>query len=123
MGGSTSLGNSFGLGGSLFSLAIAVFYIYVMWKVFVKAGYPGIAAIIPIYNIYIIFKMAKYSGWMMLLLFIPVVNLIVMILVYVRLSAGFGKDVLFAIGLFFLSFIFLPILAFGDADYSASRIN
>ncbi|MFY7972737.1 MAG: DUF5684 domain-containing protein [Flavobacteriales bacterium] len=34
-----------------------------------------------------------------------------------RLSKAFGKGIGFTLGLLFLSFIFLPILAFGDAQY------
>ena len=37
-------------------LAIAVLVIAGIWKVFVKAGHPGWAAIIPIYNLYILLK-------------------------------------------------------------------
>ena len=37
-------------------IALAIFQIAAMWKVFTKAGQPGWAAIIPIYNIYIMTK-------------------------------------------------------------------
>ena len=33
------------------------------------------------------------------------------------LSKSFGKDVGFTLGMIFLSFIFYPILGFGDAEY------
>jgi hypothetical protein len=33
------------------------------------------------------------------------------------LAKAFGKDTGFGFGLLFLSFIFLPILALGDAEY------
>jgi len=107
----------------LIYLAVMIFYIYATWKLFEKAGYPGVGAIIPIFNLYILFKMANYSGWMIFLLFIPVVNMIIVFLVYLRISKGFGKGIVFALGFIFLSPIFLPILALGDADYDVSRIE
>jgi len=58
------------------SLAAAVLLIAAQWKVFVKAGQPGWACIIPIYNIYIMTKIAGKPGIWTLLCFIPVVNII-----------------------------------------------
>jgi Family of unknown function (DUF5684) len=49
--------------------------------------------------------------------FIPFVNFVFMILLYVELAKSFGKGGGFAVGLLFLGFIFLPILAFGSAQY------
>jgi hypothetical protein len=42
----------------LIYLAILVLVIASMWKVFVKAGQPGWAAIVPIYNVVVILQMA-----------------------------------------------------------------
>lgn len=52
------------------SIAIAVFTILCMWKVFNKAGEGGWKILIPIYNVYIQFKIAnaKKRFWMCLLL-------------------------------------------------------
>lgn len=101
----------------LFQLAILVFFIVVMWKIFTKAGQPGWAAIIPIYNVYIMLKIAGKPGWWLLLFLIPIVNLVIGIMVVVALAQSFGKGVGFAIGMILLSFIFYPILAFGSAQY------
>jgi hypothetical protein len=38
-------------------------------------------------------------------------------MVYHNLSLSFGKDGGFTAGIIFLGFIFIPILAFGDAKY------
>ena len=43
-------------------LAIVVFIIAAMWRVFEKAGQPGWAAIIPIYNLYIMLKIGRKPG-------------------------------------------------------------
>ena len=97
--------------------AVMVFMIMSMWKLFVKAGQPGWAALIPIYNAYILFKMADKPGWWLLLLLIPFVNIVIIFIVWHEISKAFGKDVGFTLGLVFLGIIFLPILAFGSATY------
>lgn len=98
-------------------VAVIVFYIVSMWRVFEKAGQPGWAAIIPFYNIYILLKVAGQPGWWLILYFIPLVNIVIEIIVQVGVATKFGKGGGFAVGLIFLPFIFYPILAFGDARY------
>lgn len=87
------------------------------WVVFTKAGQPGWAAIIPIYNLYVLLKIAGRPGWWLLLFFIPLVSIIVSLLLALDVAKAFGRGAGFGIGLFFLSFIFYPILAFGDSVY------
>lgn len=99
------------------SLAVTIFLIVCIWKIFVKAGRPGWASIIPFYNTYVLFDIAWGNGLLFLLMFIPVANVVVMILVYIKLAKAFGKGGGFAAGLIFLSPIFTAILAFGDAQY------
>lgn len=101
----------------LFSLAFTVVVLVGMWKVFVKAGKPGWACIVPFYNTYCLFDMTFGNGWLFLLTFVPCVNFVMMILVYVKLAKAFGKGGGFAVGLIFLPFIFFPMLGFGDAQY------
>jgi len=105
----------------LFCLAIVVFYIICLWKVFEKAGQPGWAAIIPIYNLYIILKIAGRPGWWLLLYFVPVVNLVISIIVMIDFAKAFGKGVGFALGLIFLGIIFYPLLAFSDDTYTGGK--
>ena len=40
------------------SVALSLVQLVALWKIFVKAGEPGWAAIVPIYNLYITFKIA-----------------------------------------------------------------
>ena len=61
------------------------------------------------------------NGWMFLLLLIPIVNIIVAIMLYVNLAKAFGKSTGFAIGLIFLNFIFMLILAFSSAEYVGNQ--
>ncbi|MGZ7032929.1 MAG: DUF5684 domain-containing protein, partial [Thermoanaerobaculia bacterium] len=78
---------------------------------------PGWAAIVPIYNMIVLLKIAGKPLWWIILLFIPFVNFIIVILVYFALAKNFGKGAGFALGMVFLPFIFLPLLAWGDARY------
>ena len=98
-------------------LAIVVFLVASLWKVFSKAGEPGWAAIIPIYNLIVLIKIAGKPLWWIVLFIIPLVNVVAAILVAVALAERFGKGVGFAVGLIILPFIFYPILGFGDARY------
>jgi len=52
-------------------------------------------------------------------MFIPIANIVVAFLLSLALAEKFGKTTGFAVGMFFLPFIFYPILAFGDAQYKA----
>ena len=88
-----------------------------MWKIFVKAGQPGWAAIIPIYNAYILTKIVGRPWWWLLLMLIPFVNIVIAIILAIDLAKSFGKGGGFAVGLILLGFVFYPILAFGDARY------
>lgn len=49
--------------------------------------------------------------------FIPIVNIVYAIWTLNMLSKSFGKDEGFTIGMLLLSFVFIPILGFGDARY------
>ena len=103
-------------------LIALVFYILVavgLWKVFTKAGYPGILAIIPFVNLVFLVKIAGLSGWFALLYLIPVANVILAIIVAFKLGARFGKGGVFSFFLLFLfPYIGYLILGFGDSRYS-----
>ncbi len=101
----------------IFYIAVFVFEIIVLWKVFKKAGKPGWASLIPIYNTIVLFQISGMSPWYILLLLVPIANIIVSILLCVNLAKSFGKGGGFAVGLIFLSLIFMAILAFGDAQH------
>ncbi len=113
-----------GSGGSgivvlLFQLAIIIVMIMATWKVFDKAGQPGWACLVPFYNIYIFLVIAEKPAWWILLMLIPLVNIIFGVIACIAFAKKFGKDALFGIGIALLGIVFLPILAWGDAEYSA----
>ncbi len=106
---------------TLIALALIIFMIAAVWKVFVKAGEPGWACLIPIYNLVVMLKIAGKPVWWIILLIIPFVNFIILILVNLGLAKNFGKGGGFGIGLLLLGFIFFPILGFGDAKFVGQK--
>lgn len=98
-------------------LGITLFYMICYWRIFVKAGQPGWASLIPIYNIIVWLRIIGKPWWWLFLLLIPFVNIYYGIWSVNMLSKSFGKDVGFTLGLLFLGFIFLPILAFSGIQY------
>ncbi|WP_300590701.1 MULTISPECIES: DUF5684 domain-containing protein [Microbacterium] len=104
---------------SLIGLAIYVVVAIALWRVFSKAGWPGILAIIPIVNMFILVKIAGYSAWLGLLYFVPIANLVLAIIVAIKVGEKFGKGGAFSFFLLFLfPFIGYLILGFGDAQYT-----
>jgi hypothetical protein len=106
-----------GLLGAIFFLAVALFYVYVGWRIYEKADQPGWASLVPIYNIVVLLRIVGRPTWWLILFLVPVVNLIPAILIPIDLAKSFGKGTGFGIGLMLLGVIFGPILAFGDAAY------
>lgn len=101
----------------LVMMAICIVCIVAEWKLFVKAGEPGWAVLIPFYGQYVLFKIAMGNGWLFLLAFVPIVNIVVSIMVLFKLAQAFGKGIGYGFGLLFLAPIFICMLAFGDAEY------
>lgn len=108
----------------LLCVALVVFYIACWWIIFQKANRPGWAILVPIYNIVVQFQVAKVSPWLILLYLLaiipivgPFIALILNIIVTVKLCTAFGKGTGFILGMIFLGFIFVPILAFGKSQY------
>ena len=112
-----SITSGFLVGFFIILLALGIFGIVCSWKIYAKAGQPGWGALIPIYNVYLLFKITWGNGWYFLLTLIPIASMIIAILTQVKLAKVFGKDGGFAVGLIFLGFIFLPILAFDKSEY------
>lgn len=98
-------------------LAFVVVSLVGLWKMFVKAGKPGWACIIPFYSQYCQFEMSWGNGWLFLLMFVPCVNFVVMIMMYLKMAKAFGQGTGVGLGLFFLNPIFTLILGFGSAQY------
>lgn len=111
------------------SIAIVVAFIAVavaaQWKMFVKAGRPGWAAIVPVYQSWVLFEICGKPGWWALFGIIPYLGWVVVFLLYIpaafELARRFGKDRVFAIvWLILFQVVGFIMLGFGDAAYDAS---
>jgi Family of unknown function (DUF5684) len=101
-------------------LLFVAFIIVAYWKVYRKMGLPGWASIVPFYNITTLLRVVSYPQWWVFLMFVPVVNIVVTVAITHRLAVSFGKGWWFTLGILLLPFVFLPILAFGQAMYHDS---
>jgi len=99
--------------------AFMAFFMICYWKIFEKAGKPGWAGFIPIYNTIILLEIVGRPWWYLFMFFIPIYGWFILpIIVTHEFSKSFGKDIGFTLGLLFLPFIFLPIMAFSkDIQY------
>ena len=89
-----------------------------MWKMYSKAGIPGIYALIPIVNIFYFPKVAGKPMWWALLYFVPLVNVVFVILTYIGIAERFGRGIGTVVGLVLLKPIFFCILGFGSAEWT-----
>jgi len=102
----------------LIYVAIIAFFIVCLWKVFIKAGKPGWAALIPFYNFVVLFEISELPWWLIfIMIFVPGAAFVLFIIVDFKLAAVFGRSVGFGFGLLFLHIIFIAILAFGKDKY------
>jgi len=107
----------------LFKINIIIYVLYLfllsdsLYAIYEKAGKPGIASLIPLWNIIVLLEIIKKPWWWLLLFAIPVLNVIFYIWSLNLLSKSFDKDEEYTLGLVLLPFVFLPKLAFSDAQY------
>ncbi len=104
-------------------IVFIVLYIIPLWKIFVKAGKPGWASIIPIYNTIVLLEFVGRPIWWIILYLIPCVNIAITIIVCIDLAKSFGKDSAFGIGLAIIPIIFFPILGFGSDQYLGPSVK
>ena len=116
VGGAAAAG--IGVGFMVVWFAVVLLMIAGMWKVFVKAGKPGWAAIVPIYNIIVLLEIAGKPAWWVILFLIPFVNFIIAIMLGIAVAAKFGKGAGYGLGLALLAPVFYPMLGFGKAEYN-----
>ena len=107
----------------LIPIGIGIFMIVCNWFVFRKAGKEGWEAIVPIYNTIVLIEIAGLPMWYIALYFIPIANIYASIKIYLELSYRFKQSAWFGIGLFFLTPIFLGILAFDKNMVYEKSIN
>ena len=99
------------------TLALTAVIFAGFWKTFEKAGEPGWAGLIPIYNLYVLVRISGNAWWWFVLFFIPVINFFATVKISIDVAGKFNKGILFGLGLTFISFVFYPLLGFGDYQY------
>ena len=102
---------------TLIPLVLAILTIAGWWKIFEKSGRQGWAILVPIYNVIVMIDIAEKPMWWLFLLLIPIVNIFVVASIMIAIAEKFGKGLGYGIGMTFLSFVFVPMLAFGDDSY------
>lgn len=115
----------------IIGLAVAVFSVIVMWKMFEKAGKEGWRAIVPIYNIITLLEIVGLKWYYIFIYcasFIPVIGSLVVLfftfVVMVKLAKSYGKDIGFGVGLTLISIVFMAILAFDKSiTYTGAVCN
>lgn len=75
--------------GAVYTIIVLVWLVVAlvgMWKLYVKAGKPGWASLVPLYNLYCLYDMAFGIGWLFLLTFVPLVNFVITIILCFKLA-------------------------------------
>lgn len=107
----------------LICMAVSIFSIVCLWKVFNKAGKPGWASLIPIYNIIVMIEIAGLPMWYIALFFIPFANIYAIFKIYIEIAHKFGKSTGFGVGMAFFAPIFFAILAFDKKAVYSSGVQ
>lgn len=92
----------------LFSLLIMVS----SKNIFKKAGKDPKLSYIPIYNLMILLDITGIPEYFFIMLLFPIVNLLMILVILYRLSIVYQTSLGFALGLIFLSVVFIPVLNF-----------
>ena len=114
-------------------LLLLAFGLFVQWKIYLKAGQPGWACLIPVYSTIIGLQVQRRPVWWLVFFYISwlpidleiirtvsfVAGLIMWIFMGLDYAKHFGKGMGFALGLIFpfTALILYPILAFGSSQY------
>ena len=109
--------------GLILNIFLIIFYSITLWKIFKKGNKSGWKILVPFYNIYTLVEIARAPKNWFLFLFIPLLNIYYALLITDSLAQSFGKSTSFSCGLFFLPFIFYPILAFGSSEHYSKKWN
>ncbi len=108
----------------IITLAVSVFMIICIWKIFKKAGKGGWESIIPVYNFIVMLQITELPMWYIALLFVPIAQVYALIKINIELAKKFGQEGGFAALLILVPVVGYPILAFGkDKVYMGGGQN
>ncbi|MBL7110903.1 MAG: hypothetical protein ISS19_03060 [Bacteroidales bacterium] len=102
---------------SLLYSSILVLALASQWAVYEKAGRAGWICLVPIWNLIVLLEIVGKPWWWLFLFMLPIVNVIWAVWMTNMLSKSFGYSEGFTVGLILLSFVFYPILGFGQSKY------
>ena len=122
-------------------IILSLFTIIGYFKIFEKANEKGWKSLIPFYNIYLSYKIFWQTKYFMLLLIISFVCIIPTCFIYsqglfellifiltvcllynyivlsIRISRSFKKNIFWSLGIIFFPYIFIVILGFNKSKY------
>ena len=99
-------------------LAIIVVFLISLWRLFVKAGKPGWAAIVPIYNQIVMLEIAgRPVWWFLIAMFVPFFGWWVQIVWFIDFAKSYGKSTGYGVFVALLPLIAVPVLAFSKTAY------
>jgi Family of unknown function (DUF5684) len=87
------------------------------WRLLTKAGKPGWAILVPIYNAIVMQQISGKPLWWIFLYLVPGVNIVIAVICTFALAENFGKGKGYGLGMLFLPWVFVPMLAFSDAEF------
>ena len=111
--------------------------VFSMWKLFKKEGIPGYYSLIPGLNLWMLYKLSGLKGYLSIIVncllvlmlvliaclkielaIIPLLVIIgLLVLLFIKLSITYNKNISYSVGLLLLPLLFFPILAFeGNRD-------
>lgn len=79
---------------------------------FHRGGHSPWLILLPIANVLIMLELSGCEGWVLLLFFIPFGGLVASWMICSGLAAANGRGSGFAVGLYFLPWVFYPLLVF-----------
>lgn len=111
---------------SIFSLLISAVSTISMCFIFTKTAQKWWYVLIPVANAFILVETVGLPKWFALFIFlmffkipfIAILGFVWWAVISFNLSKRFGHGIGYGIGIAFLPFIFLPILAFGNSVYT-----
>lgn len=115
-------------------LSLIIVVLISTWKIFKKNNIPGYYALIPGYNLWELFKISGLKGYLSLIIVASFISMIVLvnnlllgyaliplliiigmcILLFIKMSITYNKNISYSFGLLFLPLIFFPLLAFDN---------
>ena len=109
-------------GSAIAGIIITVIVIICWWRIFHKAGKPGILAIIPFVNLWTYLKIATRNHLLWFILgIIPVTAWIAWLAGSFGLAKAFGKGFFMGLIIWLFPWLGLLILAFGRAKYQGIK--